>query len=144
MQLALDKIAQQGCLEIFLCDEDFEDWPLGEPAFIAALTAWAQTHRRLHLLARNYDGFARRHPRWVAWRRQWSHVVHCRSNEQLESAVCPCLVVAPGVLALRLSDRVHHRGRLMTQAADIQLAREQFDAVLQHSADAFPATTLGL
>lgn len=141
---ALERIAEQGCREVFLCDDDFDDWPLGDPAMIALLIAWAQGHRRFHVVARSFDGFVRRHPRWVAWRRQWSHVVQCRTVEQLEPGACPTLLVAPGVVALRLADRVHYRGRLTTQAVEIKLTRDQFDAVSQQSTDAFPATTLGL
>ncbi len=144
LRSAVGEVADRGCLELWLVDTDFADWPLGERAVIENLTRWAQSHRRLTLIAQNFDEVVRRHPRFVEWRRQWSHVVHCRTNTELEAGQMPTLLLAPGVVLVRLSDAVHWRGVRSSDPADLILARETIDAVLQRSAEAFPATTLGL
>lgn len=140
---AFEQAALIGCREIWLADPDFADWPLGEPAVIDHLRVWAHPHRKLTLLAQNFDAVARRHPRWVDWRRTWSHVVECRTNTELEAGQMPTLLLAPGLLALRLTDPVRYRGSVAHDAATMVRVGEAFDAVLQRSELAFPATILG-
>lgn len=136
--------ADTGCRAIWLCDEDYADWPLSERGVIDDLTRWAQAHRSFTVIARDFDVIARRHARWVEWRRTWSHVVQCRTNDELEAGQMPTLLLAPGATSVRLFDRVHYRGSVSSLAADAVLWRETVDEVLQRSAEAFPATTLGL
>jgi hypothetical protein len=136
--------AEIGCLEIWLVDQNFADWPLGERAVIDNLTRWAQAHRRLTVLAHDFDEVVRRHPRWVAWRQMWSHVVQCRTNAELEAGEMPTLLLAPGLVTVRLVDPIHYRGSVSAVTADAVAARELVDAVLQRSEEAFPSTTLGL
>ena len=144
VQAALAHVAQAGCRHLWWCDADYADWPLNDAALIQSLSAWAQSHRRLTVLAAGFDDFARRHPRWVAWRQPWSHIVQCRVLDEVEPGSCPTLLLAPQVLVLRLSDPLHHRGSLSFDTADTLQATEQIDALLQRSVEAFPATTLGL
>jgi len=80
----------------------------------------------------------------VAWRRQFSHVVHCRTNDELEAGQMPSLLLAPGLLSVRLHDPVHYRGVASREASDAVQWRELVDAVLQRSEESFPASTLGL
>ena len=141
---AFEAVAQHGCRELWLCDNDFADWPLGERAVIEQLSAWALSSRKLTLVARHFDEVARRHARWVEWRRQWSHIVSCRSNNEVEGDGFPTVLLAPGLISVRLSDVVHHRGRVSLDRADDIRCREIIDAVLQRSEEAFPATTTGL
>jgi hypothetical protein len=141
---AFAQAAQRGCRELWLCDEDFADWPLGERAVVEQFGQWAASNRQLTLLARSFDQVARRHARWVEWRRTWSHIVNCRTNTEIETGGFPTVLLAPGVVSVRLSDLVHHRGRLSHDKADEVHCRELIDAVLQHSEEAFPATTTGL
>lgn len=141
---AFGDIARTGCREVYLCDEDFADWPLNEIAVVEHLAQWAHSHRKLTLVARHFDEFPRRHPRWVEWRRQWSHVVECRALDPSEAGPVPVLLVAPGLLTLRLVDPIGHRGSFSREQADILQNRESVDAVLQHSNEAFPVTILGL
>ena len=136
--------ATLGCRELWLCDHDFADWPLGERAVVEHLTQWAGAHRRLTLLAGNFDEMARRHSRWVQWRQTWSHVVHCRTNTELELGAIPTLLLASGVMCVTLTDPVHYRGRVSREDADAVRCRERIDAVLQRSEESFPATTTGL
>ncbi|MBC8056328.1 MAG: hypothetical protein H7Y61_07090 [Rhizobiales bacterium] len=144
LRQAFDLIASVGSREVWLCDEDFADWPLGERAIVERFSEWAASNRKLTLLARSFDEVARRHPRWVEWRRSWSHIVSCRTNVELATGEFPTLLVGVGAVSVRLSNTVHHRGRLSRDRADEILCKEQIDAVLQRSEEAFPATTTGL
>ena len=56
----------------------------------------------------------------------------------------PTLLLAPGVVTVRLFDREHVRGSVSHDPADAIRARELVDAISQRSSEAFPATTLGL
>ena len=141
---AFEALASGGAREVWLCDEDFADWPLGERAVVELLTQWAASNHKLTLLARSFDEIARRHPRWVEWRRSWSHIVSCRSNAELASGEFPTLLLGIDTVSVRLSDTVHHRGRLSHERADEVRCKEQIDAVMQRSEEAFPATTTGL
>jgi hypothetical protein len=144
LRAALAEAATRGAREIWLCDNDFSDWPLGERAVVDDLTRWAASSRKLTLIARRFDDVARRHPRWVAWRQNWSHIVSCRSNNELEEGGVPTVLLAEGTVTVRLSDTVHHRGRLSHDKVEAVRCREMIDAVLQRSEEAFPATTTGL
>ena len=141
---AFAEAAAVGCRELWLCDNDFADWPIGERAIIESLSQWAGSHRRLTLIASTFDEVARRHARWNEWRRQWSHIVHCRSNAELEAGEMPSVLLASGLLSVNLVDPVHYRGRFSHDAADGVRCRELIDAVLQRSEDAYPVTTTGL
>lgn len=144
LRVAFAEVAAIGCREIWLADDDFADWPLGDRAVIEQLAQWALSNRRLTLVARHFDEIARHHPRWVAWRRDWSHIVSCRVNAELPSGEFPTLFVAGGLVSVRLSDKLQHRGRLSHAKADELRCVEQFDAILQRSEESFPATTTGL
>ena len=141
---ALAEAAQAGSREAWWCDETFADWPLDDAEVIASLVRWARPQRRLTLLARRFDDLPVRHPRWVAWRRTWSHVVVCRAVEPEVRADVPTLLCASPHCTLRLADRAHHLGRLSTDIHDAVRAREQIDAISQRSSETFGATTLGL
>lgn len=141
---ALGRIAAQGCRELWFSDSSYADWPLGERAAVEHLTAWAMSHRKLVVLAAQFDTVQRQHPRWVAWRRQWSHVVQCRQVDEADVAAIPSMVLAPGLLSLRLHDPLRFRGRLSTERSDAVRDRDDLDAFLQRSHEAFPATSLGL
>ena len=144
LRLAFAEAAVNGCRELWLCDSDFADWPLGERAVVEHLEQWAASSRQLTLFASTFDEVARRHARWVEWRLRWSHIVRCRTDAELEADAVPTLLLAPGALTVRLVDRIHHRGRVSRDKADELRCKEQIDAVLQRSVEAFPATTTGL
>lgn len=144
LRAAFDRVADQGCREIWLCDTDFADWPLGEIAVVDSLTRWALAHRKLVVLAQHYDEVVRKHPRWVNFRRQWSHVVECRAIEEVEPGAMPSMFLAPGGVTVRLFDPQNYRASVSTEAADAVRAKEALDVVLQRSNEAFAATTLGL
>jgi hypothetical protein len=144
LRFSFEEVADKGSREIWLCDNDFADWPLGERAVVEQLQRWALSSRKLTLMARTFDEVARRHARWVEWRRNWSHIVSCRTNTELGTGEFPTLFVAYGTVSVRLADATHHRGRLSHEKADEQRCKELLDVVLQRSEEAFPATTTGL
>ena len=144
LRAAFADLAARPCLQVWLCDIDFADWPLNEPAVIDDLVRWAQPHRKMVVLAQSFDDLVRRHPRWVAWRRQWAHAVECRLVEPVEQGRMPLLLTAQGGLTVKLVDAQRYRGSWSREPADGRLALEMIDAISQRSQDAFPATTLGL
>lgn len=140
---------EQGYREFHAWDANFVDWPLSDGAVLAALTAWAGAGRQLHLLALQYDDLARRHPRFVRWRRDFAHCVTARAVEpelRLEAAPQSLLLVTgtQGVLNMRLFDRHLWRGELNLDPADRLRGLEWFDALAQRSSESFAPTTLGL
>jgi len=137
-------VADQGCREVFIADPNFADWPLGERAVIESLTRWAYAHRKLTVLAQSFDEFPRRHTRWVTWRRQWTHVVECRALAEADAGQLQGLFLAPGLVTLRVLDPEHYRASLSFDPADAIRVRDNLDALLQRSEEAFPATNLGL
>lgn len=137
-------IAEQGGREVWICDDDFNDWPLSDRDVLAQLTEWAKPHRRLTMIARQFDDVVRRHPRFVEWRRQWSHVMECRSPEPDVIETLPSIFLAPGVLLVRLSEPRVHRGVISTEPAEYIKSREHIDAISQRSVASFPAGVLGL
>jgi hypothetical protein len=136
--------AQVGAREIAIVDPNFADWPLDDRSVIDSLDGWIDSSRNLTMFADSFDEIARRHSRFVAWRRQWAHVVRCRSDPELEAEQVPTLLLAPGVTCVRLLDRVRHRGTASNRAIDMTECRETLDALLQRSVEAFPVTPLGL
>lgn len=144
VQQAFADIAAAGSPAVWMCDDDFSDWPLDEPSVTLHLSQWAVAHRTCTVVALHYDEIQRRHPRWAQWRRQRAHVVRCLTPDDADRRPLPCVLVAPGTLTLRLVDRVQCRGSVSTDLADALREREQLDALLQRSIDAFPASTLGL
>jgi hypothetical protein len=130
--------------EILIVDENFVDWPLSDRAVLGALADWADARRSFTAFGHSFDELARRHARFLDWRRQWAHVVHCRHDPELEPEQLPSLLLVPGVVCVRLLDRIRHRGTSSDRPLELTEARETIDALLQRSVETFPVTTLGL
>ena len=141
---AFGRAEQAQAREIVMVDPTFVDWPLNEPAVIESLGRWIDSQRSLTVFAHSFEEMARQQLRFVAWRRQWAHVVHCRSDPDVEAEQVPALLLVPGVTSIRLLDRLRFRGTLSDRAVDLNECRETIDALLQRSVEAFPVTTLGL
>ena len=102
---ALGVAAQAGWRELILSDASFYDWPLGERAVIDSLNAWARGGRQLTLLAKNYDEVVRRHPRFVAWRTTWGHIIQCRACPNADALDVPAVSTGLVLAALRTDAR---------------------------------------
>ncbi|MDR0275025.1 MAG: hypothetical protein LBI48_06750 [Burkholderiaceae bacterium] len=140
---ALRAAAQEGWREIILSDADFADWPLGEPAVIESLEAWASPGRCLLMLAVRYDEVERAHPRFVPWRRAWSHLVECRACGDADPQELPSAVWSPRWMLHRM-DPLYSRGVAGADVLRQAALRELLENWLAESQPAFPVTTLGL
>ena len=143
-RFALTYLADRGGKEIYFCDSDYANWPLGERETIELLNRWAMSHRRLVVLAAQFETLQRSHPRWVSWRRTWSHVVQCRQVADADITSIPTILLAPGVLSLQVHDPLHFRGRLAFTRPEEVRDWDELDAFLQRSHESFPVTNLGL
>jgi hypothetical protein len=144
VRAAFTQAEEREAVEIFIVDPSFSDWPLNEPALLDSLARWVDSRKTLTVFAHDFDELARHQLRFVAWRRQWAHVVRCRSDPELEAEQVPTLLLVPGMTSVRLLDRVRVRGIASHRAVDLAEGRETIDALLQRSVEAFPVTTLGL
>jgi hypothetical protein len=142
---ALAHAAGQGTRRLCWCDDDFAAWPLGETGWVDPLTRWARLGgRELVMIARDWTVVERLHPRFAAWRRDWSHVIQCLVPDESSNQALPTLWVDSDDQALRVFDRDRLRGRIGFERVDRQQAREDFDAILQRASPGFAAMTLGL
>ena len=141
----LGEAVVRGARRICWCDLDFAAWPLGESDWIALLTRWARAGgRELVMVAADYRAVERLHPRFVAWRRDWSHVIQCLVPDESRQSDPPTLWIDTLDQALRVFDREHWRGRAGFDRVDCQRAREDFDAISQRATPGFSAVVLGL
>lgn len=141
---ALAEAAHAGWRELVFSDATFADWPLGERAVVDSLNAWARPGRRLTMLAKTYDDVVRRHPRFVAWRTTWSHLVECRASTSVDALEIPSMLVGGGWVLNRLNP-VRSIGVAGTEADRRVAASETLREWLERkSSPAFPASTLGL
>lgn len=141
---AITEAAHAGWRELILSDATFTDWPLGERAVIDALNAWARTGRKFTMLAKTYDDVVRRHPRFVAWRTTWSHLVECRASPRADVLELPSMLLGHGWLLHRLNP-VRSSGVAGSEADRMVAAHEALREWLDRkSSPAFTASTLGL
>ena len=142
---AMAHASERATRRLCWCDEDFAHWPLGEPAWIEALTRWSRiTGRELVMIARDWTAVERLHPRFVAWRRDWAHVIQCLLPDEARTAALPTIWIDTDDQVLRVFDAEHLRGRIGFDRVDRQRAREDFDAISQRATPGFAAVTLGL
>ncbi len=142
---ALQASAAANARRIVWVDGDFSDWPLDEPALHETLTAWLRRPgRRLVLLATDFGGVPRHHPRFVAWRRLWSHAVEAWTPADGAAVELPTLSIDDGDIGVHVIDVQRWRGRAVVDPRAVRLWRDQIDAVLQRCESAFPVNTLGL
>lgn len=140
----LARAADAGSPEIVMVDASYEAWPLGELSVAETLARWAGSRRRLTLIGGSFDALLQRAPRFLAWRRTWSHIVSFRTPDDLDPEQVPTWLQVPGLAVVRIHDPLHHRGIVSGRAIDQVEARELVDALSQRSTETFPATTLGL
>ncbi len=153
LRQALLQACAAGARDLYCFDESLLDWPWSDAELLAALTQWAKPHRRLHLLAEDYEGLRQRHPRFVRWRGLWGHCVRAW-------AYTPDALAATGTaggalaffaategaqaLSLNLFDKRLWRATVSTEIAAAQQKSQWFDALAQRSEESFAVTTLGL
>ena len=124
-------------------DVDFRDWPLCERQVVDALQDWSHKGRMLRVLARRFDYFPQLHPRFVAWRRQWDHIIDCRVCAPIPGLELPSALWTPDYAVLRL-DTERSTGWTGDERQRLaQIHAEQAECA-KHSTPGFAATTLGL
>jgi hypothetical protein len=143
IQNALQHAAVDGWPEIILSDVDFSDWPLNQVSVVASLNAWAVAGRRLTLLATRYDAVHRLHPRFVAWRCTWDHVVEGRICDEPSRGEVPSAIWSPSWFMHR-TDRIHQSGYCGNDPAMKAGVREALSERLRTSSSGFSASVLGL
>ncbi len=140
---ALALAAARGWRELTLSDANFEDWPLRERVVVESLQAWAGQGRKLTLMAHRFDSLPRLHPRFVAWRNQWDHIIDCRVCKQVDESEFPSAIWSPA-WAMRRLDLARSTGMAGTEPQRRLRLKEALDECRRNSAPGFPATILGL
>lgn len=141
---ALSCAASEGWPELIISDANFHDWPLGERAVVQSLQAWSKQGRRFTMLAGQYDEVVRRHPRFVQWRRTWSHIIECRRAPSADPLELPSALWSPAWVLHRL-DPERCAGVTGAEPDRRFVLRETLNEwLLRKSSPGFPATTLGL
>lgn len=140
---AFSSAARDGWHEMLICDPTFEDWPLRELSVVSSLHAWAKNGRKLTMLATNFDGVARNQPRFVAFRKTWSHIIECRRCRTLVLLDFPSAIWSRNWVMQRV-DLVRSAGVSGPEAARRVRLKEILDEKIRASILGFPATTLGL
>jgi len=143
IRLAFATAAAQGWRDMIICDNTFEDWPLGERTVVKSLNDWAKSGRKITVLAKNYNEVMRRHARFVTWRRTWSHIIECRVNTAMSPDDMPSTMWSPVWVFQRL-DLARSIGFSGTEATRRVALKERLNECLKLSSPAFSATTLGL
>lgn len=140
---AFQQAASEGWSDMTLSDAHFSDWPLNQRAVIESLSAWVGSGRRLTLLANRYDAFQRHHPRFVAWRRTWDHLVEARVCDEPVRGDVPSVIWSHSWCLWR-TDPVHQAGICGPDRAMNVNLKEILTERLRTSAPGFPASVLGL
>jgi hypothetical protein len=143
IRLALTEAADAGFQEMFWCDPDFSDWPLGERAVVEALDRWGRSGRRLRLLAGDWGLVRARDARFVRWRATWAHLIEARALGGGRASTLPSLLWSSDGAVERL-DPVRSTGRWVAEPSERRMLRERLEECWRRSSVAFPATTLGL
>ena len=140
----LDRVMAQRARRMLWVDTDFADWPLDDPELLQRLTEWLRLpQRQLIVLAGDYEGLRRR-ARFVACHRLWLHAIAAFAAAEEDATQLPCLLLADRTVLVQLLDTTNWRGWISTEPTSLRVACERTDALLQRSAPAFAATTLGL
>jgi hypothetical protein len=140
---ALARAASEGWPELILSDATFEDWPLQERAVVESLQAWSKSGRHLTLLATRYDEVIRKHARFVAWRKTWSHIIECRVGRPSSPVDFPSAIWSRSWFMHRL-DPLRSVGTCGDDREHAIQLKEVLDEKIRDSSAGFPATTLGL
>lgn len=137
------RAADEGWPEIIISDASFEDWPLRERVVVDALQSWSKTGRHFTMLAKRYDGVLRNQPRFVSWRKTWSHIIECRQCTSADPLDFPSALWSRGWVMQRL-DLARSTGVSGPEPERRVALRELLNERLRSSSPGFPATTLGL
>lgn len=143
VRTALQVAARDGWKELIFCDADFSAWPLGERAVAGFLQDWACSGRRFLMLALDYSGMRRQHPRFVQWRQTWDHIIECRTCHRNDMLGFPSVLWSPAWVMHRID--VERDVLVCDQSAGRRLElRQMLEECRRDSSPGFPASVLGL
>lgn len=148
VRAALSEAADRGA-PLFLQDDDFARWPLGEKACVDSFDRWVLAPGRAQatLVALRWDAVLRQHPRWLRWRTPWGHRVRCLSCPESElsslEGFAPTLLIQ-GVLLMQMHDLERGLGHWSRDTSAVRTAWLRCDAISQRSLDSGISATLGL
>ena len=135
--------ARDGWQEIILSDATFEDWPLRDRSVVESLHAWSKSGRRLVMLASSYDEVIRRHPRFVAWRKTWGHIIDCRVCRTTAPVDFPSALWSPA-WAMHRTDPLRSTGTCGADRDRQVQIKELLDEKIRNSSSGFASSVLGL
>jgi hypothetical protein len=140
---AIAQAAKEGWREMVWFDLNFADWPLGERSIEVDLQAWSETGRKLTIVAKRFDTLTATHHRFVAWRKQWSHIIEARAVSSASDEEFPSLILAPSWAMHRLQPTLCKgvAGYEAKRRVDLRELTQEWLAI---SSLSFPSTTLGL
>jgi peptidyl-tRNA hydrolase len=140
---ALAQAAKEGWREMVWFDLNYADWPLGERSVEASLQAWSETGRKLTIVAKRFDTLIATHHRFVAWRKQWSHIIEARGVTSASDEEFPSLILSPTWAMQRLQPALCKgvAGYEPKRRVDLRELTQEWLAI---SSPSFPSTTLGL
>jgi hypothetical protein len=140
---AVAQAAAEGWREMIWMDVSFADWPLGERSVEADLQAWSETGRKLTIVAKRFDTLVATHHRFVAWRKQWSHIIEARAVSSASDEEFPSLILSDH-WAMQLLQPALCKGVAGYEPKRRVDLRELTQEWLAISSPSFAATTLGL
>ncbi len=140
---ALATAHAQSWQHLVLSDDDFADWPLGERGTLEALNAWSHSRRTVTIYARSYGFAVANHHRFVAWRKQWQHIVTAWVCPGIAQSEFPSVLMGPQFVLQRI-DPAHAVGICDTDAGRIVAMRERLDELQSKATPGFAASVLGL
>jgi hypothetical protein len=130
--------------ELWWVDACFTGWPLDEPEVLEALTRWLRRPaRRLVVIGGDFAQLARDHPRFTRWRCDHGHVIEAWEPLVGERIELDAVLIA-GPTAIELVDRMHWRGRTLSEPSAVRELTEHVASLLHRCQSAWPITTLGL
>lgn len=125
-------------------DDCFEHWPLDEQPMLQALAGWLRLPgHSLQLIARDYAGVERLHPRFARWRINWSHRIRCWGPHD-DKEFGRFRGVLGDACAIERLDAPDWRWRALTNTVQLQAVHNDVADFLQRCEAAWPTTILGL
>lgn len=140
----LMSLPERAAREVWMMAEDYEGWPLDEPAVLEALSRWTRLPGcRMRMVGGDFEAVQQRFPRFSEWRRHRGHVFEAWQPATTERAALGCWLIA-GAQAIELLDEQHWRARLVSDPAALRALNEKAVALLHRCEPGWPITTLGL
>lgn len=140
----LDQACAAGARELWWCDADFGQWPLGQRAWIERLGAWVGPRRQIVVLCARPEAMLLGHPRWARWRRTWAHAVSLWQVGDDDIATLPGVALAPGHGALEVLPGKVLRARTLATGPDVRRLHDLLRTIQGRSAPGPAAQVLGL